>query len=148
MMGTPHKDSRKRLFGSQSPTLSSPSKVQNYTGYLMMVGAEQQGDTGRRYFDIKQKIGEKDFINIRVMSSGVDIEHFRERKGKPVKLINIGDSCGTLFFNVQRGSRIENNKYALDFSNEISYSNVKDISVEQGTGNNIEGGTFLDKGHH
>ena len=70
-------------------------------------------ETGNKYFDVRLKASGKTTDIIRVMTKqnpSIKIQLFKDKKfaSQPVKLTNVTKvASGTLFFNSNRGSRIE-----------------------------------------
>lgn len=126
--GTPMKMNspppKKQLF-------SSPQKSEkiNVTGYLVCMGVNQKGDKGNEFFDINIQTGETEYMNIKVMMMGLNVDVFRKRMGHPIRLVRISHSeSGTNFYNERYGSMIEDLKFSLEFEKKFVMVECCDIT--------------------
>ena len=110
--------------------------ILDFTGYVHEVtDVLTSKETGNKYFDVRLKTSGTTTDIIRVMTKqnpGIKIQLFKDKKfaSQPVKLTNVTKvASGTLFFNSNRGSRIEDVS-AVTFKNtplkDLKLIDIKD----------------------
>ena len=136
---TPPSACKNKLFMTPSP--SRKSRKVNLTGYITHIGESRTSQSSHRnqYFDIKFKIAEKEEVKVRCMVLGMPESYLHKRRNQPISLINVSDSNGTLFFNMQTGSSLKELNYGLDFSKELIVTKISGIQEDQCYPINITG---------
>ena len=99
-----------KLFGG------SPSQTEGklYYGFSVYIGQLCKSASGNKYFDIKLKFGENDYLSVRVMNYGGEVELYAEKRGKPVA-ITVNKSGNTTFYNKKYNNKLEDILYDVDF---------------------------------
>ena len=85
----------------------------HHNGFIVHIGQLCKSASGNKYFDIKLKFGENDYLSVRVINYDEEIGRFVEKRGKPVA-ITVRKSGNTTFYN-KKYNKLENILYDVDF---------------------------------
>ena len=97
------------------------------------------GEKRNEYFDIKIQTALSDYMNIKVMMMGLNRDKFKNKLVHPIRLNKIAQSeSGTNFYNERFGSEIED-KYDLEFKQNLPITACKEITEMRTESMNLQG---------